>query len=219
MQEEMELEQAKSDEKEQKKEDQINQVEENEKKSEDECPQKEKRKKKFAIIRELLIYAVIAVTCVFIIPRYVIQRTIVSGSSMENTLFSDDNLLVEKVSYHFVDPKRFDVVVFYPYGREEGEYYVKRVIGLPGETVQIKGNDIYIDGKKIEEHYGKDPITYQGIASEPLKLGDDEFFLMGDNRKVSFDSRYEEVGPVHRNLLEGKAVIRIWPLKDFGTFD
>lgn len=219
MQEEMELEQAKSDEKEQKKEDQINQVEENEKKSEDESPQKEKRKKKFAIIRELLIYAVIAVTCVFIIPRYVIQRTIVSGSSMENTLFSDDNLLVEKVSYHFVDPKRFDVVVFYPYGREEGEYYVKRVIGLPGETVQIKGNDIYIDGKKIEEHYGKDPITYQGIASEPLKLGDDEFFLMGDNRKVSFDSRYEEVGPVHRNLLEGKAVIRIWPLKDFGTFD
>ncbi|MSS63064.1 signal peptidase I [Lachnospiraceae bacterium WCA-693-APC-MOT-I] len=172
-----------------------------------------------SVLRELLIYAIIVVVCIFIIPRYVIQRTIVSGSSMENTLFSDDNLLVEKVSYHFVDPKRFDVVVFYPYGRAAGEYYVKRVIGLPGETIQIKGNDIYINGKKIEEHYGKDPITYQGIASEPLKLGDDEFFLMGDNRKVSFDSRYEEVGPVHRDLLEGKAIIRIWPLKDFGTFD
>ncbi|WP_154517642.1 signal peptidase I [Velocimicrobium porci] len=191
--------------------------------NETDCNQQEskeqKKKKIVSVLRELLIYAIIVVVCIFIIPRYVIQRTIVSGSSMENTLFSDDNLLVEKVSYHFVDPKRFDVVVFYPYGRAAGEYYVKRVIGLPGETIQIKGNDIYINGKKIEEHYGKDPITYQGIASEPLKLGDDEFFLMGDNRKVSFDSRYEEVGPVHRDLLEGKAIIRIWPLKDFGTFD
>lgn len=173
----------------------------------------------YAGIREILIYIAVVAICVFIIPRFIIQRTIVSGTSMENTLFNSDNLLVEKVSYHIVDPKRFDVVVFYPYGRNKVDYFVKRVIGLPGETIQIKGNDIYIDGKKIEENYGKDPITYQGIASEPLKLGEDEFFLMGDNRKVSYDSRYEDVGPVHRALIEGKALLRIWPLKDFGTFD
>lgn len=176
-------------------------------------------KKVFAGIREILIYIAIIAICVFVIPRYVAQRTIVSGSSMENTLFNADNLLVEKVSYHIVAPDRFDVVVFYPYGRDNEEYFVKRVIGLPGETIQIKGNNIYINGEKIEENYGKDPITYQGIASEPIKLGDDEFFLMGDNRKVSFDSRYEEVGPVHKDLIEGKAVLRIWPLSDFGTFD
>lgn len=176
-------------------------------------------KKVFAGIREILIYIAIVAVCVFVIPRYVAQRTIVSGSSMENTLFNADNLLVEKVSYHLVDPKRFDVVVFYPYGRDSEEYFVKRVIGLPGETIQIKGSSIYINGKKLEENYGKDPIRYQGIASDPIKLGDDEFFLMGDNREVSFDSRYEEVGPVHKDLIEGKAVLRIWPFSDFGTFD
>lgn len=181
--------------------------------------QKVEDKKEYSIkkvITELLIYAAVLLICVFVIPKYVIQRTVVDGPSMENTLHNDDNLIVDKISYKFADPKRFDIVMFYPYGKEEGEYYVKRVIGLPGETVQIIGKDIYINDKKLSENYGKEPITYAGIAEEPLKLGKDEYFLMGDNREVSFDSRYEEVGPVHRNLIEGKSLIRIWPLNRFG---
>ncbi len=178
----------------------------------------EKRSRRSSIVKELLIDLLIIILCVMIIPRYVVQRTIVSGSSMETTLQNDDNLLVEKVSYLISNPKRFDVVVFYPYGREHEEYYVKRVIGLPGETIQILGEDIYIDGQKLEEHYGKDPITYQGIAGEALTLGDDEFFLMGDNREVSFDSRYEEIGPISKELIAGKALVRIWPLSKFGAF-
>lgn len=169
-------------------------------------------------IIELAIYAVIIVLCIFFVPRYVLQRTIVDGYSMENTLQNEDNLLVEKVSYHFSDPKRFDVIVFYPFGKDVDAYYIKRVIGLPGETIQIVGDTIYIDGEVLEEDFGKDPMTESGIAAEPLTLGEDEYFVLGDNRKVSEDSRYEEVGPVSRDKIEGKAILRIYPFKSFGTF-
>lgn len=170
-------------------------------------------------IVELLIYCAIMVLCITFVPRYVLQRTIVSGSSMESTLHNKENLLVEKVSYRFKDPDRFDVIVFYPYGRESDDYYIKRVIGLPGETVQIKGDTIYINGEEIKENYGKDPMVYAGIAEEPLKLADDEFFVLGDNREVSEDSRYEEVGPVKRENIEGKAILRIYPFSEFGIFE
>ena len=170
-------------------------------------------------IVELLIYCAIMVLCITFVPRYVLQRTIVSGSSMESTLHNKENLLVEKVSYRFKDPDRFDVIVFYPYGRESDDYYIKRVIGLPGETVQIKGDTIYINGEEIKEYYGKDPMVYAGIAEEPLKLADDEFFVLGDNREVSEDSRNEEVGPVKRENIEGKAILRIYPFSEFGIFE
>ena len=90
------------------------------------------------------------------------------------------------------------------------------MIGLPGETVQIKGSTIYIDGKPLKENYGKDPIDYAGIAEKPIKLGDDEYFVLGDNREISRDSRYEEVGKVKN--IEGRAVLRIYPFDKFGTF-
>ncbi len=171
-----------------------------------------------AALIELAIYACIVVVCIFFVPRYVIQRTIVDGTSMENTLQHKDNLLVEKVSYLFTDPDRFDVVVFYPNGREAEEYYIKRVIGLPGETIQIIGEDIYIDGEILEENYGKDPISYAGIAEEPLTLGEDEYFLVGDNRTVSEDSRYANIGPVEKEKIAGKAFVRIYPFSKFGSF-
>ena len=196
---------------------------------EEECPAEENisenepekkptrlQKIKSALI-ELIVYAAIIVVCVMVVPRYVIQRTIVDGTSMESTLQDEDNLLVDKLSYRFSDPKRFDIIVFYPYGRENEDYYIKRVIGLPGETIQIVGNTIYIDGKVLKENYGKDPMTESGIASEPLKLGKDEYFVLGDNREVSEDSRDEEVGPVSRDKIEGKAVLRIYPFNKFGT--
>ncbi len=178
----------------------------------------ERKKKLRSFITEALIYIAIIIVCVTVVPRYVVQRTIVDGESMENTLLNEDNLLVEKVSYRFHDPERFDVIVFYPYGRDNSEYYIKRVIGLPGETVQIIGSKIYIDGKELKENYGKDPIDYAGIVEEPKTLGKDEFFVLGDNREVSQDSRYEDVGLVKRKNIEGKAILRIYPFSKFGTF-
>lgn len=181
-------------------------------------PEQDRKHKLRGFFFEALIYIAIIVLCVKVVPRYVIQRTIVDGDSMMNTLIDRENLLVEKVSYHFKDPERFDVIVFYPYGRDNEEYYIKRVIGLPGETVQIIGSDIYINGEVLEENYGKDPIDRAGIVEEPQTLGDDEFFVLGDNREVSQDSRYEEVGFVKKKNIEGRAILRIYPFSKFGTF-
>ena len=178
-----------------------------------------KAKKIRNVIIELCIYVAVIVLCVLVVPKYVLQRTIVDGKSMMNTLHNGDNLLVEKVSYRFKDPDRFDVIVFYPHGRDSEDYYIKRVIGLPGETIQIIGDTILINGEEIEEDYGKDPMVESGIASEPLTLGEDEFFVLGDNRTISDDSRYEDVGPVKRENIAGKALLRIYPLSDFGTFE
>ena len=179
---------------------------------------KQRRKKIRNALIEIGIYIAIIVLCIFFVPRYIMQRTIVDGSSMMDTLKHKDNLLVEKVSYRFSDPQRFDVIVFYPYGRDNDDYFIKRIIGLPGETVQIRGSDIYINDEKLEENYGKDPIDYAGIAEDPITLGKDQFFVLGDNREVSRDSRYEDVGLVDRKNIEGKAILRIYPIKKFGTF-
>ena len=178
------------------------------------------------ILLELLIYACIFVFCIFIVPRFIIQRTVVDGESMQETLQNQQSLLVQKVTKHFTDPKRYDIIIFDPPAeiKEGDSYYVKRVIGLPGETVQIKGNDILINGKKLEdETYGNGPMDEDDneTAIEPLKLGDDEFFVMGDNRKsaASEDSRAESLGPVKRDMLIGTAILRIWPLSSFGLLD
>lgn len=162
-----------------------------------------------------IFYLGFVIVMTYLIITYVGQRTRVEGSSMETTLHDGDNLLVDKLSYRFTDPKRYDIIVF-PYRLEDHVYYIKRIIGLPGETVQIKDGVVYINGQELGEHYGNEPMLEGGIASEPITLGDDEYFLLGDNRNHSKDSRNELVGPVHRDELVGKAFVRIWPFSSFG---
>ena len=168
----------------------------------------------FSIAREILIYLIVLMLCVTVVPKYVLQRTQVDGESMEDTLQDYDNLLVEKVSYYFKDPERFDIVTLYPNGRDENVYYIKRVIGLPGENVRIEGNKIYINGKLLKENYGKDGYIEEAGRAEGdgITLGDDEFFVMGDNRNNSVDSRFE-VGPVKKKNIDGHAVFRICSFK------
>lgn len=170
-------------------------------------------------IFDLVFYAVVIFICVYIIPNYVLQRTIVEGRSMENTLSDGDHLYVEKISYRLGLLKRFDIIVFYPYGRDCEDYYVKRIIGLPGETVQIIDGNIYINGEILEEHFGKEPILDPGRAVQPITLGEDEYFVMGDNRNISKDSRYAVVGNVKKENIGGKAFFRVSPLKKFGPID
>ena len=182
--------------------------------------EEEEKKPVSALVRELLVIAAIFLVCLIIVPNYIIQRTIVNGDSMNESLHDGDQLMVDKLTHHFKDYERFDVVVFYPFGKDKSdEYYIKRIIGLPGETIQITGDTIYIDGKVLEENYGKEPMTYAGIAAEPVTLGEDEYFLLGDHREVSFDSRYDQVGVVGKKQIAGKAVVRIWPMSDFGSLD
>lgn len=138
---------------------------------------------------------------------------------MENTLHNGDNLIVDKLSYRFHDPERFDIIVF-PFQYQANTYYIKRIIGLPGETVQImEDGSIYINDEKLEEAYGREVIQPEtiGRAAEPIVLGEDEYFVMGDNRNNSSDSRTDIVGNIKREDIIGKAWLRIWPLSDFGV--
>ncbi len=178
---------------------------------------KQNRLRRFLL--DLIFYAVIIFSCVYIIPNFVLQRTIVEGKSMENTLSDGDHLYVEKITYRLGLLKRFDIIVFYPYGRDHEDYYVKRIIGLPGETVQIIDGKIYINGEVLEESYGKEPILDPGRAVQPITLADDEYFVLGDNRNISKDSRYPNVGNVKKENIGGKAFFRVSPLKKFGPID
>lgn len=171
------------------------------------------------ILKELLgwiVYIAVIIGLTWLIITFVGQRTRVSGHSMEATLHDGDNLIVDKLSYRFRDPKRFEIVVF-PYRHKENTYYIKRIIGLPGETVQVKDGYVYIDGEKLDENYGLEVMEDAGIAAEPIELGEDEYFVLGDNRNHSSDSRDPSVGILHRDELIGRAWIRIWPLDSIGV--
>ena len=148
--------------------------------------------------------------------HFIGTNTVVEGSSMEAALQNEDNLFVDKISYRFSEPERFDIVVF-PFDNET--YYIKRIIGLPNETVQIINKKIYINGVELEENYGLEQMDDAGIAIQEIQLGEDEYFVLGDNRNHSTDSRFREVGNVKRDEIIGQAVFRWLPVENFGTLD
>ncbi len=171
------------------------------------------------VLREILntsLYLLGVLCIVYLVIHFVGQRTQVQGSSMEPTFSTADNLIVDKLSYRFHDPERYDIIVF-PLLQEEETFLIKRIIGLPGETVQIdeEGN-IYVDGEVIEESYGREVIANPGRAYEPVELGEDEYFVLGDNRNNSVDGRDPSVGNIKRENIIGRAWLRIWPLNKIG---
>ena len=174
------------------------------------------------VLKEILstsLYILFVLCAVYLVIHFVGQRTQVQGSSMEPKLSSEDNLIVDKISYRFHDPERYDIVVF-PFRYEENTFYIKRVIGLPGETIRIdEMGNILIDGEILEESYGKEVIQNPGRAYEDIVLADDEYFLMGDNRNNSTDSRDPSVGNVRRDEIVGRAWLRIWPLDQVGFIE
>ena len=143
------------------------------------------------------------------------HRTRVSGSAMYPTLEDSDSIVIDRISYRFVKPARFDVVVF-PSKFQEGIYYIKRVIALPGETVRISDGQILINGEELKEPYDFDPIESGGLASTQITLGEDEYFVLGDNRNASSDSREPIIGNIRGEDMIGKAVMRIWPFDRIG---
>ncbi len=152
----------------------------------------------------------------FLVLHYVGQRTVVQGFSMENTLMDGDNLIVDKLTYRFHEPDRFDVVVF-PYQKGKNTYYIKRVIGLPGDTVYIDElGEIYINDEKLTEGFGKEVILDPGMAADTIYLGAEEYFVLGDNRNESADSRDPSVGTIKRDQIIGRAWLRIYPFSSFG---
>lgn len=179
-----------------------------------------KKKKKSggfaAVILKMGVFILSVLIIAFLMSKYVVERVEVHNHSMEHTLESGDGVLIDKISYRFSSPKRFDIIVF----RQKGssEELIKRIIGLPNETVQIKGGKFLIDGEEIEDLKGLDAPEYAGIAESPVILSSGEYFVVGDNRDDSIDSRYEEIGIVNSSKITGRMFLRILPIKRFKFF-
>lgn len=159
--------------------------------------------------------AVVLVLAVFVV-LFFCHRVTVTGQSMDPTLGASDVVLVDRVDYHFDEPARFDVIVFEKENNRAVKKYVKRVIGLPGETVQIIEEIVYIDGEPLKGEAGLEHVTLAGLASRPIVLGPNEYFVLGDNRDSSEDSRFSNIGNVKREEIQGRVWLRVSPFSKFG---
>ena len=182
-------------------------------------PDSKKEKSKPNIKKNLIAFGicvVIAIVIALIITNFVASHTKVEGNSMESTLENGDDIIVEKFSYITSDPERYDIIVF---RESESVNYIKRVIALPGETIQITEGKIYINERAIFDAYGNAKMEDGGIAEKPIKLGQDEYFVLGDNRNASKDSRDKAVGVIKRDQIIGKAWLRVLPFDNFGKLE
>ena len=167
-----------------------------------------KKKLNSAVIKdifEMIVGGMIAVFLAFVIVFSVGMRTSVIGDSMEPALYNGQEILMNRVIYRLSSPKRGDVVVFLPNGNQNSHYYVKRVVGLPGERIQIKEGNVYINDVLLEEDEAFDNMIDAGIAQNELELASDEYFVLGDNRNSSEDSRSGNIGAVRKDNIIGKA--------------
>ncbi len=156
-------------------------------------------------IFEVIVGGMIAVFLAFVIIFSVGMRTSVIGDSMEPALYNGQEILMNRVIYRLSSPKRGDVVVFLPNGNQNSHYYVKRVVGLPGERIQIREGNVYINDVLLEEDEAFDKMIDAGIAQSELELAADEYFVLGDNRNSSEDSRSGNIGAVRKDNIIGKA--------------
>ena len=156
-------------------------------------------------VMELLVGGAVAVFLAFVIVFSIGMRTSVIGDSMEPALHNGQEILMNRILYRISTPKRGDVVVFLPNGNQNTHFYVKRVVGLPGETVQIREGNVYIDGVLLDENELFDKIVDPGIAQNELLLEGDEFFVLGDNRNSSEDCRGGYFCAVKKDYFIGKA--------------
>jgi len=166
---------------------------------------------------------VVAISLAIIIPvRYfLIQPFYVKGASMEPSFYDKEYLIIDEISYRFNTPERGDIIVF-RYPRNPEEYFIKRIIGLPGEKVEIQDGSVYVYNKenplglKLEEPYlAADQKTY-ALSEEPVALSDSEYYVLGDNRNASKDSR--SFGPVDKKLITGRVLLRGWPFNRVDVF-
>jgi signal peptidase I len=177
----------------------------------------EKESKKPLLMKlfiEVFIWAVEITAVIFLayfIVYYALERTDMVGISMEDTLKDSDHIIINKFSYRFGDPKRFDVIVFQQSGKEHSYYDIKRIIALPGEKLLIKDGVIYINDEPLEEVVNVEAMANYGLAGEEITLEENEYFVLGDNRNNSEDSRFASVGMIRRDDIIGKAFLRTKP--------
>ena len=151
-----------------------------------------------------LFYSLAAILLAFVLVSSVGMKVSMIGVSMEPALYNSQGVLINRFIYSITSPKRGDIVAFLPNGNKNSHYYLKRVVGLPGETVQIIGGYVYIGGELLEEDESFDKIADPGMAENEVVLGSDEYFVLGDNRNNSEDSRSGNIGAVKKETIAGK---------------
>ncbi len=170
---------------------------------------------RWSAMRELL-DLIVLIGAIYALVNLSTVRFVVRGSSMEPTFRDDQLLLISRMNYLLADPQRGDIVVFH-YPNAPTEDYIKRVIGLPGETVEIRDREVYVNGVQLNEPYINEPCNQYSCQDKIFELGSDEYFVMGDNRNRSSDSR--SFNGVKRQFIVGEVVIRYWPPSDWGVVD
>ncbi|MCS6789024.1 MAG: signal peptidase I [Patescibacteria group bacterium] len=171
---------------------------------------------------EIIEFIIVSLALVFIIRSYIIQPFLVWGSSMSPNFSSGDYILIDELSLRFKSIERGEVVVF-KYPKNHSTYFIKRIIGLPSEKIQIKDNQIFIFNKEnpngfvLNEPYLSNFVKTENRGGQNIiTLGDDEYFVLGDNRQYSYDSR--DWGVVKKNEIVGIARLRLWPINSFSVF-
>lgn len=180
---------------------------------------RQKKKVNTAVVKEVFVWTVeilITLLVAFTFVYFVGLRTSVVGQSMTETLSGGDEILVNRFIYKVTNPKQNDIIVFLPNGNEKSHYYVKRVVAVPGDTVLIENGALYVNGELFEEEVEVAAMEEAGLASEEITLGSDEFFVLGDNRNNSEDSRYANIGNIKKEYIIGKAWFRVAPWGEFG---
>ena len=169
-----------------------------------------RRRRKFnmPLFKEVMSWVIECAIVIFIAYTLVTFfgcRTTVVGNAMNDTLTNEEQILVNRFVYNVSSPKQGDVIAFLPNGNEKSHYYVRRVVACPGDTIQIKEGVVYVNGEAYQEKITVATIEDAGVASEEIKLGDDEYFVLGDNRNNSEDSRLANIGNVKKSYIIGKA--------------
>lgn len=174
----------------------------------------EEKKKDRHILREIIIWIIclaLSVLAGYLVITYAVEKTTVIGESMEPTMSEGEKIIVNKLAYKFMSIKRDDVIVFKKENSFGTYYDIKRVIALPGDSILIKKGKIYVNGEEYTENLKVEEINNPGLAAEEIKLSDDEYFVLGDNRNKSEDSRFASVALIKREDIAGKAWIRLKP--------
>jgi len=176
----------------------------------------------FNFIFELVKIVVISLVIIIPIRYFLVQPFYVKGASMEPNFYDNEYLIIDEISYRFEKPERGDIVVF-RYPRNPQEFFIKRVIGLPGEKIQVKNGDVNIingyhpGGYVLEESYLPEETKTYSLSEDVISLEDDEYFLLGDNRNSSKDSR--SFGPVNKSFIIGRVMLRGWPFSRINLFE
>ena len=181
---------------------------------------RQRKKINLPLVREVLswiVEIVVLIGLAYVLVSFFGIRTNVVGQAMEQTLENDDDILVNKFAYIISKPKQGDVIVFLPNGNKKSHYYVRRVVAVPGDTVQIKDGALYVNDELYKESTDVASMEDAGLASDAIELEKDEYFVLGDNRNNSEDSRYANIGNVKRDYIIGKAWFRFSGFGSFGT--